>query len=163
VKPDEVRELFEYLIETRSRFLEKCRALGWTEFAKNRGATWESMLAIFLHMLDNEEGWWQIALQGGSLAETPDRKPADYANFDAVATDNERVGALTRSRLSKLSEADLARSVDFRARDTITRSFERIVLHAFVDEVAHVGELVCLLWQVGIEPPFIDWLDYRTD
>ena len=162
MKPIEVRELFDYLIETRSRFLEKCREIGWAEFTKNRGATWDSMLAIFLHILDNEEGWWQIALKGGSLSETPDRKPGDYANFDQLSQDNSRVGALTRSRLDNLTEADLTRSVDFRAQDRLMRSFERIVMHAFVDELAHVGELVCLLWQLDVEPPFIDWLDYRV-
>lgn len=112
-------------------------------------------------MLDNEEGWWQIALKGGLLSETPDRKPGDYTNFDHLAEDNARVGALTRSRLEKLSEADLARSVVFQAREKETRGFERIVMHAFVDQLAHVGELVCLLWQMDVEPPFIDWLDHR--
>ena len=45
----------------------------------------------------------------------------------------------------------------------MTRSFERIVLHAFVDELAHVGELVCLFWQMDVEPPFIDWIDFRAN
>ena len=45
----------------------------------------------------------------------------------------------------------------------MTRSFERIVLHAFVDELAHVGELVGLFWQMDVEPPFIDWIDFRAN
>jgi uncharacterized damage-inducible protein DinB len=50
--------------------------------------------------------------------------------------------------------------VEFRAPEKLTRSFERIVLHAFVDELAHVGELVCLLSQLDSTPPFVDWLDF---
>lgn len=161
MKISELRDLFDYLIDTRARFLEKFREIGWNEFVKKRGATWESMLAVFLHLLDDEEGWWQIALKGGSLSETPDRKPGAYATFDQVSEDSLRVAALTRSRLEELSEADLARPVRFQAPTEITRDFQRIVMHAFVDELAHVGELVCLLWQMDQEPPYADFLDYK--
>ena len=162
MQPSEVRELFDYLIDTRARFLEKFREIGWEEFTKKRGATWDSMLGIFLHMLDVEEGWWQIALKGGRLSETPDRKPVDYATFDQVSEDNLKVAALTRSRLDPLTAEDLARPVGFQAGTKLTRRVDRILTHACVDEIAHVGELVCLLGQMNVEPPFIDWLDYRV-
>jgi uncharacterized damage-inducible protein DinB len=71
--PNEVSEFFEYLIETRRRFLDRLRGVVWEEMTKDRRASWGSMLAVFLHLLDDEEGWWQIALEGGSLAEVPDR------------------------------------------------------------------------------------------
>jgi uncharacterized damage-inducible protein DinB len=117
----DVRQQFEYLIETRRRFLTKFRQIGWVEFTKARGATWDSMLAVLLHILDDEEGWWQIASQGGSLAETPDRKPDRYANLDQVEEDNARVSTLTLARLEKLTDEDLGRSVTFAAGETITR------------------------------------------
>ncbi len=161
MKPAEVSEMFEYLIETRSRFLDSFRKIGWGEFTKDRGATWGSLLSIFLHSLDDEEGWWQIALKGGSLSEAPDRKPGDYGDFDQVAKDNARVAALTRFRIAELNEQELGRSVTFEAGTKLTRTFERILFHAFTDEVAHVGEFVCLLWQMKLEPPFVDWLDFR--
>ncbi len=159
--PDGVRQIYEYLIESRRRFLETFRSIGWDRFTEDRDASWGSMLAIFLHMLDDEEGWWQIARNGGSLASTPDRKPGDYADFDAVAADNARVAALTRTRLAALSEADLARSVTFEAGESLTRPFDQIVRHAAIDEIAHLGEFVALLWQIDVAPPFVDWLDYE--
>jgi uncharacterized damage-inducible protein DinB len=161
MEPEEIREQFEFMIETRERFLEKFRELGWEEFTKRRGATWDSMLGIFLHMLDVEEGWWQIATRGGSTAETPDRKPADYSTFARLVEDNASVGALTRSRLEQLSAADLERTVEFFWPQPARRKFEKIVMHAWIDELAHVGELVCLLWQLDVKPPILEWIDYR--
>lgn len=154
--------MFDYLIETRARFLAKFRELGWAEFERNREATWGSMLGIFLHLLDDEEGWLQYAARGRSIVDAPDRNVAAYATFDQVAEDDRNVGAQTRSFLQGLRRDDLAREVEFRESSGSTRRrMDRILTHAFVDEVAHVGELVCLLWQMNVKPPYLDWLDHR--
>jgi len=161
VEPAEIREQFEYLIDTRERFLAKFEELGWDAFQKDRGASWGSALGIYLHILDDEEGWWQIATQGGSTSETPDRQPSDYTRFEQVRQDSDRVSALTRARLAKLTPAELGRAVEFRWPEAVSRPFEQIVTHAWVDELAHVGELICLLWQLDVRPPYLDWIDYR--
>jgi len=31
---------------------------------------------------------------------------------------------------------------------------EHVLVHTFLDEMAHVGELVCLRWQIDVEPQF---------
>lgn len=49
--------MYEFLVESRERFLDKFRGLGWDEVAVDRGATWNSMLGIFVHLLDVEESW----------------------------------------------------------------------------------------------------------
>ncbi|MGA7922831.1 MAG: DinB family protein [Thermoplasmata archaeon] len=158
--PRDVQELFEYLIESRPKFLDSFRWLGWDEFAKDRGASWGSMLAIFLHLLDDEEGWLQYAARGRSLIDAPDRKKEDYSSFEHVAADSTRVGAQTRSFLASLTQTELTTEVEFQLpNETMRRTRETIAMHAFVDELAHVGEFVCLLWQLDVKPPFLDWLD----
>jgi uncharacterized damage-inducible protein DinB len=124
VQPSEVRAQFEYLIDTRARFLPTFEQLGWKEFQRDREASWGSMLGIFLHILDVEEGWWQIATRGGATSETPDRKTGDYSSFEQVKEDNERVGSLTRTRVANLTEADLNRTVDFRWPEPVSRPFD---------------------------------------
>jgi uncharacterized damage-inducible protein DinB len=159
---DDLIGLATYLRDSRARFLTTFRALGWNEFARDRGATWGSSLAIFLHMLDDEEGWIQLAARGRSIANGPDRKATEYHGFDQVAEDDARVGAQTRAFLEQLRGTDLTREVEFAESDRTSRyPLERIVTHALVDEVAHLGELICLLWQLDVKPPYIDWLDYR--
>ncbi len=162
MRPQELADRFRYLAELRSRFLDAFRAIGWEEVGRDRGATSGSMLGIFLHLLDDEEGWLQIATQGGSLSETPDRRTRDYVGFEQLAADHERVSALTRTRLGHLRPSDLEREVVFYWPEEARRSFETIATHAFFDELAHFGELVCLFWQLHVRPPFVDWIDFRT-
>ena len=159
----EVQERFEYLIESRSRFLETFRKIGWPEFSKDRGATWGSMLGIFLHILDDEEGWLQYGAKTGSVIGSPDRKVPDYDSFDRLEEDNSRVAMLTRTYLATLTEESLDREISLRLPDAVfRRKVSKILEHAAVDELAHVGEWVCLLWQLDVKPPFIDWLDYQA-
>ncbi len=156
-----VRERFEYLIETRRRFLEVFRGIGWEAFTKDRGATWGSMLGVFIHILDVEEGWLQCAARRGSVIDAPDRKTGNYRDFDQLAADSSKVGELTRRYLETLKDADLSRELSFKeSAGTTRRRLEKILAHAAVDELAHIGELICLLWQLGVKPPYIDWLDY---
>jgi uncharacterized damage-inducible protein DinB len=163
MEPDEARSLFEYLVESRHRFLDQFRELGWESFARSRGASWDSALYIYLHILDDEEGWLDIAARGGSLADGPDRKPEDYAGFEPLVADSTRVDAHTRAYLERLTSAELSRVVEFTwPGETVHRKVETILLHTFVDEVAHLGELIALLWQEKVKPPYLDFIDFRT-
>jgi uncharacterized damage-inducible protein DinB len=162
MRTQDLQALYEYVIESRTRFLEQSRALGWTEFTRDRGASWGSMLLVYLHMLDDEEGWLMLAEQGGSSTETPDRKAESYRNFDEVAADSARVDGLTRARLARLTDEQLAQEVTLRFPEPFQRTRERIIVHALLDEVAHLGEFVCLFWQQKVPAPFIDWLDFRV-
>ena len=158
---EDLLALAAYLRDSRARFLATFRDLGWNEFTRDRGASYGSPLAIVLHMLDDEEGWLQYAARGRSIVGGPDRKPGDYRSFDQVAADDLRVGDGTRQFLEGLRGTDLACEVEFAETDRISRyPLEKIVTHALVDEVAHLGELVCLLWQLDVKPPYLDWLDY---
>ena len=160
----EVRRRFEYLIDTRARFLDAARSVGWAEFERDRQASWQSMLGIYLHMLDVEEAWLQYACRGLSPDDSPSRVAKEFIDFDMLAAASTRVAYATTEFLGSLDSADLARAVSFReGHATTVRRIDRILTHAFVDEVAHVGELVCLFWQLGVHPPYLDWLDYRFE
>ena len=159
---EDIRLRFRYLIDTREKFLGTFRKIGWDEFAKDRGATWGSMLGVFLHILDNEEGWLQYGARRGTVEGSPDRKTGDYHDFPQLEKDNSNVGGLTESYLSTLEDSDLDRDVVLHLADgAYRRKVSKILGHAANDELAHMGELVCLLWQMD-EAPFIDWLDYRV-
>ena len=142
----------------------KFREIGWEEFSKNREASWHSMFGIFLHILEVEESWLQFALRGLSPADSPSLDPTECNNFDLLTELNSRVSARTISVLERLKDEDLSKEIAFRESSGITaRTTSRILMHAFVDEVAHVGELICLLWQEDAKPPYIDWLDFQIE
>ncbi len=159
----EMRERFDYLIETRSKFLVTFQSIGWEAFSKDRGATWGSMLGIFLHILDDEEGWLQHGAKIGSVLGAPDRKTQDYNGFEKLTADNSKVDELTKAYLATLNDQDLDRMIELGVSDGIyRRKVSKILEHAFMDELAHVGEWICLLWQLDVKPPYIDWLDFRV-
>jgi uncharacterized damage-inducible protein DinB len=159
----EMREHFDYLIETRSKFLETFRSIGWDAFSQDRGATWGSMFGIFLHILDDEEGWLQYGAKRGSILDGPDRKISDYHGFDKLSEDNSKVSKLTQTYLASLSDEDFEREISLKLNDGVyQRKVSKILIHAWVDELAHVGEWICLLWQLDLKPPYIDWLDYKV-
>jgi len=138
------------------------REIGWDEFSRDREASWHSMLGIFLHILEVEASWLHYALQGLPLADSLSLNPADYSNFDQLTVLNSEISSKTIAILEGLKGQDLSIEVSFKERSGVTRrKKEKVLMHAFVDEVAHVGEFVCLLWQLDVKPPFIDWLDYQ--
>jgi uncharacterized damage-inducible protein DinB len=45
------------------------------------------------------------------------------------------------------------------ADETIEVTAEDVLIHVFEEEVHHRGELIALLWQMGVEPPPMGWKD----
>ena len=156
--------MFEYLAESRARFLRRFRELGWAEFARDRHASWGSLLGLYLHQLDDEEGWLQFAARGRSTIDAPDRREEAYSTFEQLADDDARVTAQTRALLGAVTAEELGRVVEFGEPSGSTRrTMERIVMHAYVDELAHLGEMIALLWQLEVKPPYLDWIDYGVE
>jgi uncharacterized damage-inducible protein DinB len=40
---------------------------------------------------------------------------------------------------------------------TVQVTAEDILVHVFEEEVHHRGEIIALLWQIGVEPPLMGW------
>ena len=60
--------------------------------------------------------------------------------------------------LEMLSPENLKKAYEVRGSgkpETLTA--EDILVHVFEEEVHHRGELIALLWQIGVEPPVIGY------
>lgn len=150
--------LYEYLIESRERFLAKFRQLGWEEATKEREATWGSMRGIFVHMLEMEDSWlhYDIPRKPWPFG---DRDPSSFTTFEAVEAYHTDLSERTRTYLQGLTEEGLAEDVVFDwAPGKASSSVSDVLLHAFIDEVAHLGELICLMWQMDVKPPHVNWI-----
>ncbi len=148
----DVAQLFAYMADLRRRFLAKFREVGWEEVNRNREATHHSMRNIFVHMLDVEDSYLREAILGHSVEEAD---PEDFPSFDALEAYDREVAQRATEFFSSLEPDDLGRAVRvpwWRGRET---SVEPVLLHAFLDEMAHLGELICLMWQMDVEPPLI--------
>lgn len=152
------RNLHDYVAESRHRFLAKFRDLGWEEVVRNRGATSESMHGIFIHMLEMEDSYVHYDIPGRPWP-YGDRDPSAFKTFDDVEAYDRDLRTRTGRFLDRLTPAALVGEVVLEGeRGKLKTTVEHVLLHTFIDEIAHIGELVCLMWQVDTEPPFAGWL-----
>jgi len=152
MEASDLSQLFGYIADSRRRFLNDFRRLGWEEVTRNREATHNSMHGIFIHMLEVEDSYLHYDLPGIPWPHG-DRDPAIFDTFDRMEAYDRTVATRATEFFAGLTSEGLGREV-FLADWGKATSVEHVLLHTFLDEMAHVGELVCLLWQIDVEPPF---------
>jgi len=143
--------LYEYIIESCRRFVESFRGLGWEEFTRNREATWNSLHGIFVHILEVEDSWLHYDIPSKPWPFL-DREPSAFKNFEEVGVYEQELTKKTRELLANLTPQDLRSEVVFWEGERKS-SVENILIHTFIDEVAHLGEFVCLMWQRDVSLP----------
>jgi uncharacterized damage-inducible protein DinB len=152
----EIRELLEYNDETRRKYLESFARLPWSEFVKDRGASWGSIRNIFIHTLGAIDYWLDF-MQKENLHSR--RKHDEYRTFEEVKTYMEHVEKRMRNYLDTLPEGGLKKKyvVKNNSDETVEITVEDVLIHIFEEEVHHRGEIIALLWQMNIEPPLMGW------
>ena len=152
----DVRALIEYNVEVRRRYLTTLARLPWHEFVKNREASWYSMRNIFIHTLSATDHWLDF-LQDEKLRVRRDFD--DYKTIEDIQAYTDHVEGRMRNYLNSLTSEQLSKkyAVTNDAGEKIQTTAEDVLIHVFEEEVHHRGELIALLWQVGIEPPPMGW------
>jgi uncharacterized damage-inducible protein DinB len=151
----EVRQLLEYNEKVRHRYFEALAMLPWDEFVKNREASFHSFRNIFIHTLGAIDYWLDF-LQSQKSSH---KEFEEYQTFEDVRDRMEYIEKRTRDYLNSLPIGGLEKryAVTNDANETIEVTAEDVLIHVFEEEVHHRGELIALLWQMGIEPPLMGW------
>jgi uncharacterized damage-inducible protein DinB len=151
----EVRQLLEYNEKVRHRYFEALAMLPWDEFVKNREASFHSFRNIFIHTLGAIDYWLDF-LQSQKSSH---KEFEEYQTFEDVRDRMEYIEKRTRDYLNSLPIGGLEKkyAVTNDANETIEVTVEDVLIHVFEEEVHHRGELIALLWQMGIEPPLMGW------
>jgi len=152
----DVRSLIEYNAEVRGRYLAALAKLPWHEFVKNREASWYSMRNIFIHTLGAIDHWLDF-LQDEKLRVGRDFDA--YKTIQDVQAYMDHVEGHMRNYLSSLTSDQLNKKymITNDAGERVQITAEDVLIHVFEEEVHHRGELIALLWQMGIEPPLMGW------
>jgi uncharacterized damage-inducible protein DinB len=157
---DLIRNLYEYNSKTRAKYLAAIWKLPPRELYRDRGASFPSVVDIFLHVLDAYRLWFDWVYAGGP---TPEWYPLGQKYTLAEARREMR--AIDRRVLKALAEitpGDLDRRL---ALPKVWRTSKRIELrvllvHMIEEELQHRGEMNALLWQSGRDPPVTGYDDY---
>jgi len=152
MEASDISQLFEYIADLRRRFLNAFRQLNWGEVTRNREATNNSMHGIFIHMLEVEESYLHYDIPGIPWPHG-NRDPVVFDTFEKMEAYDQAVATRAMEFFAGLTSEGLGREVFISDWEEAT-SVEHVLLHTFLDEMAHVGELVCLMWQIDVEPPF---------
>lgn len=152
----DVRELLEYNACVRHEYLETLEKMSWEEFTENREASFHSMKNIFVHTLGAIDYWLDF-LEAENLRAK--KKYDDYKNFDEVREYMGKIEKRMNDYLASLSKEGLNKeyTVKDESGKTMKITAEDVLIHVFEEEVHHRGELIALLWQIGIEPPAMGW------
>jgi uncharacterized damage-inducible protein DinB len=152
----DVKELLEYNHIVRHRYFESLVKLSWNEFTKNREASFNSIRNIFVHTLGAVDYWLDF-LQKENLHSK--REFDEYRTFGEVRTYMEHVEKRMHEYLHSMSSERLKKKYSVTGEDhkATTITAEDVLIHVFEEEVHHRGELIALLWQMGIDPPEMGW------
>jgi uncharacterized damage-inducible protein DinB len=160
---DAFRERVEYNIHAREGYLAAFEKLPKEELTRDRGASHPTLLHIQTHILWGQ--WWW--LKNASLPPGP-AEPADTSDpptLEEVKRLEREVDAAVREYFRHLTENDLDRrypapkpagyskEIEISVRDTLR--------HMIEEEIQHRGELNALLWQMNVDPPVLDWIDWK--
>lgn len=136
---------YKYNSHVRKRYLKAILALPKEEALKDRGASYLSILDIFVHVLD---GYRFFFLKSEDIwrGNTP---------LDQLKEREREIDNIVMKKINSLSEKDLDQIVlyDFDLRSVLN--------HMIEEELQHRGELNALFWQMNIEPPISDLEDIK--
>lgn len=152
----ETRELLEYNDRIRRRYFRSFSLLPWTEFIRDRGASWGSIRNILIHTLGAIDYWLDF-LNREKLRSK--KKFDEFKDFEEVKTYMEHVENRMRNYLDSLPAEKLNKKYTIKndANETVEIAAEDVLIHVFEEEVHHRGEIISLLWQMNIEPPPMGW------
>lgn len=152
----DIRNLLKYNESVRHAYFESLAKLSWKEFTKNREASFHSMRNIFVHTLGSIDYWLDF-LQKQNLRSS--RKFDEYKTFGEVEAYMKQVEKRVKEYLDSLPSKRLQKTyiVTGEAHKKARITAEDVLIHVFEEEVHHRGELIALLWQIGVDPPSMGW------
>ena len=147
-----IRDLYRYHFRKLRGYLRTIWSLPAEERYRDRGATFPSLVDLYLHILDDYRFWFIQAYTGKTFQDYPLGVRLSRAEADRATREVER---LVSDFLKSLRPKDLDRKFYIRVdrRSTTIRS---MLLQMIQGDLQHKGELNALLWQMDVEPPKVD-------
>lgn len=150
---EEIRFWYIYNSHVRRRYLRAILNLPRDEALKDRGASFPSILDIFVHVLDAYRFYFMGVIDGRPEGEyTP---WMGNTTLEQLREREKQVDMMIFNKIDSLSEKDLDRIVldDF--------GLGSVLNHMVEEELQHRGETNAIFWQMNIDPPISDIEDAK--
>lgn len=147
-----IREVYRYNLRSLHRYLRKIWSLPVKERYRDRGATYPTLVDIYLHILDDYRFWFIRAYSGQKFQDYPLGIRLTRAEAERATREVDR---LMGHLFEKLQPKDLDRKI-LHPVDRKRVSVRSVLLQMIQGDLQHKGEINALLWQMDVEPPPID-------
>ena len=64
-------------------------------------------------------------------------------------------------KIDRISFSQFLNGIKSRDGKTVRFRIEDILMHVVEEGIHHRGELLCIYWQHGIQPPYTSYMDYK--
>jgi uncharacterized damage-inducible protein DinB len=158
-----LRGWFAYNDRARLGYLDTISRLPSEELARERGASFPTIPAILTHSIEAISFWIESAsvVLGPTFPSVEHPEPP---TLDDLLTFERQVREETRRFLDRLTDTDLDRTFTVGPSSSFPTVLEVTVRdmlwHLVEEELQHRGELNALLWQIDVEAPIYDWIDW---
>ena len=147
-----IRTLYRYHFKKLRSYLRRIWSLPVKERYRDRGASFPSLVDIYLHILDDYRFWFIQAYTGKPFKDYPLGIRLSRAEAERGTREVER---LVNDFLKKLAPKDLDRKF-FVEADRRSITIRAMLLQMIEGDLQHKGELNALLWQMDVRPLAID-------
>jgi uncharacterized damage-inducible protein DinB len=145
-----IRDLYRENSKEREKYIRKIWRLSAKERFRDRGASFPSLVDIYMHILDDYRFWFIKVYSQRSFEEYP---LGTRYTFAEATRETRKVNRLVEGVLHKLKPKDLDRKI-FHPADNKYVTVRTMLVNVIIKgERQHQGELAALLWQIDIDPP----------
>lgn len=159
---DSIRAWFSYLADTRKGYIETLAKLPSAELTRDRGASYPSLLDVFAH----SQGALYFWMKGIAKFEFPPQDGDSDApqSVEVLRKDEAYVQTQVRRVMKEMTEPDLSRTI-FKEKGKGSSHdchipIREVLWYLVEEELQHRGELNALLWQIDVEAPVYNWIEW---
>jgi len=157
---ESIREWYRYNSYVRKKYLKVIfEKIPKRQLYRDRGASFPSIVDVFAHVLDAYRYWFVYVYNDDLDRHHPSWRRRRYT-LRTLREYERKVDRLVLGIVEELEPESLGRRLRSRNR---TETVREMLVHMVEEELQHRGELNALLWQMDIEPPITDWIDWKRE
>ena len=172
----ELQRMVAYHNWSRGKYLDLFERLPWKVLTRKRGSTFESIRNVYLHILQVYASWLENYFRRrelkGVTSQLSEKRFGAFKSVAQIRALDRKIGAAAKSVVVELGPKDLDRkrwetlneAPPYRGK-RVAETPREVIWHMIVEDFLHRGEIICMLWQDDIEPPYtgVWWWEYDTD
>ena len=158
----DLERLYDYGYWANGKLFRALGQLTPDQFTQTVAGSYESIRNTLVHALSAEWGWLDRC---GGYSRGPALKAGDYPTLASLVDAWSAVERHVREFLSTLTDADLARIIEFQLPGSEKRSMPlgALMQHAANHGVHHRGQVALLVRSLGYTPGNVDMVVYDAE